>query len=134
MRGICRVAWALSGSELWVAGQRVMPDWVRGRMNSFQIMLGQGGIAIGALIWGSGVAHAGPGVTFAAAAALAVAVFALGSRFSINFAAEASVDAAGDSEPVVCHYLATQRRVHLHGYGFCGRTFVHTAGSQVWEW
>ena len=224
------VAWALSGSELWVAGQRVMPDWVRGRMNSFQIMLGQGGIAIGALIWGSGVAHAGPGVTFAAAAALAVAVFALGFRFSINFAAEASVDAAplnplhdfpvspqhedgpitvtieyaieredrprfrtlmqevqatvrrngafqcrldeclerpgifrleyivstwaehlrqnfrmtadetdvfnavwdlhaGDLEPVVCHYLATQRRVHLHGYGFYGRTFVHTAGS-----
>jgi predicted MFS family arabinose efflux permease len=48
------VAWALAGSELWVAGQRVMPGWVRGRMNSFQIMLGQGGIAIGALIWGLG--------------------------------------------------------------------------------
>ena len=39
------VAWALAGSELWVAGQRVMPGWVRGRMNAFQIMLGQGGIA-----------------------------------------------------------------------------------------
>ena len=34
------VAWALSGSEIWVAGQRVMPGWVRGRMNSFQIVLG----------------------------------------------------------------------------------------------
>ena len=43
------VAWALAGSELWVAGQRVMPGWVRGRMNAFQIMLGQGGIALGAL-------------------------------------------------------------------------------------
>jgi hypothetical protein len=29
----------------------------------------------------------------------------------------------GDSEPIVRHYLATQRCVHLHGYGFCGRTF-----------
>ena len=87
-------AWALAGSELWVAGQRVMPGWVRGRMNAFQIMLGQGGIAVGALIWGSGVAYAGPELTFASAAVLALAVLALGHRFSINFAAEASVDAA----------------------------------------
>jgi MFS family permease len=88
------VAWALAGSELWVAGQRVMPGWVRGRMNAFQIMLGQGGIAVGALVWGSGVAHAGPELTFGAAAVLALAVLALGHKFSINFASEASVDAA----------------------------------------
>ena len=88
------VAWALAGSELWVAGQRVMPGWVRGRMNAFQIMLGQGGIAIGAFIWGSGVVHAGPELTFGAASVLALAVLALGNRFSINFASEASVDAA----------------------------------------
>ncbi len=220
------VAWALAGSELWVAGQRVMPGWVRGRMNSFQIMLGQGGIAIGALVWGAGVAHSGATVTFALAAVLALAVLALGQRFSIDFAAEASVEAAplnplhdfpmspqqedgpitvtieylvasedrqrfwtlmqevqtifrrngafqcrldeclerpgifrleytvttwaehlrqnlrmtvdetqvydaawdlhnGDSEPVVRHYLATQRPIHLHGYGFFGRTFSH---------
>ena len=88
------VAWSLAGSELWVAGQRVIPGWVRGRMNAFQIMLGQGGIAIGALIWGSGVTQAGPTLTFSAAAILAVAVLAIGHRVSINFAAEASVDAA----------------------------------------
>jgi predicted MFS family arabinose efflux permease len=88
------VAWALAGSELWVAGQRVMPGWVRGRMNSFQIMLGQGGIAIGALVWGTGVTHAGVSLTFAAASALALAVLAIGFRFSINFASEAAVDAA----------------------------------------
>jgi MFS family permease len=224
------VAWALAGSELWVAGQRVMPGWVRGRMNSFQIMLGQGGIAIGALVWGAGVAHSGATVTFALAALLALAVLTLGHRFSIDFAAEASVEAAplnplhefpmspqhedgpitvtieylvasedrqrfwnlmqevqatcrrngafqcrldecleqpgifrleytvstwaehlrqnlrmtadetqvydavwdlhnGDAEPVVRHYLATQRCIHLHGYGFCGRTFSHISGS-----
>ena len=222
------VAWALAGSELWVAGQRVMPGWVRGRMNSFQIMLGQGGFAIGALIWGSGVAHAGPSLTFAAAAVFALTVLALGLRFSINFASEARVEAApinplhdfpglpqdddgpitvtveysiadenrqrfrilmqdvqaahrrngafhcrldeclerpgifrleimvstwaehlrqgmrmtvdekrvidaawdlntADSEPVVRHYLATQRSVRLHGYGFHGRTFGDTS-------
>ena len=88
------VAWALAGSEIWVAGQRVMPGWVRGRMNSFQIMLGQGSIAVGAILWGTGVAHAGLDLTFAAAAVVAFAGLALGYRFSINFATEASVDAA----------------------------------------
>ncbi|MGA7216254.1 MAG: MFS transporter, partial [Terrimicrobiaceae bacterium] len=67
---------------------------VRGRMNAFQIMLGQGGIAIGALVWGAGAAHAGLDLTFAGAAVLALAVLALGHRFSIDFAVEASVDAA----------------------------------------
>jgi MFS family permease len=88
------MAWALAGAELWLAGQRVMPGWVRGRMNSFQIMLGQGSIAVGALWWGSGIANIGPELTFGAAATLAFGVLALGHRFSINFAAEASVDAA----------------------------------------
>ena len=57
-------------------------------------MLAQGGFAIGALIWGSGVANAGLSLTFAAAAVFAVTVLALGLRFSINFASEARVEAA----------------------------------------
>jgi MFS family permease len=88
------VAWALAGSELWVAGQRVMPGWVRGRMNALLIMLGQGGIAVGAVLWATGVAQVGLDLTFAAAAVLAPVVLALGHRYSINFATEASVDAA----------------------------------------
>jgi Transmembrane secretion effector len=88
------VAWALAGSELWVAGQRVMPGWVRGRMNALLIMLGQGGIAFGAVLWATGVAQVGLDLTFAAAAVLAPVVLALGHRYSINFATEASVEAA----------------------------------------
>jgi MFS family permease len=87
-------AWALAGSELWVAGQRVMPGWVRGRMNAFLIMLGQGGMALGAIVWATGVAHAGIDLTFAAAAVVALVVLALGHRFSIDFAAEAQVEEA----------------------------------------
>ena len=222
------VAWALAGSELWVAGQRVMPGWVRGRMNSFQIMLGQGSMAVGAVLWGTGVANAGLDLTFAAAAVVALAGLALGHRFSINFATEASVEAAplnhlhdfpvvpedddgpiritieyaiagedreqfrilmqevqatfrrngafqcgldesldqpglfhleylvstwaehlrqnmrmtvdetrvfkkawdlhaGDSEPIVRHFLSTQRFMHLPGFGFSGRTFADTS-------
>jgi MFS family permease len=88
------VAWAMVGSELWVAGQRVMPGWVRGRMNSFQIVLGQGSMAVGAIVWATGVAHAGLELTFAAGAAVALTGLALGHHFSINFATEASVEAA----------------------------------------
>jgi MFS family permease len=88
------VAWSLAGAELWVAGQRVMPGWVRGRMNAFLIMLGQGGMALGAILWATGIANVGLDLTFAVAAVTALAVLAVGHRFSLNFAAEASVDAA----------------------------------------
>lgn len=88
------VAWALAGSELWVAGQRVMPSWVRGRMNAFLIMLGQGGMALGAILWATGVANVGLDLTFAGASLLALVVLALGLRFSIDFAADAQVDEA----------------------------------------
>jgi Transmembrane secretion effector len=88
------VAWALAGSELWVAGQRVMPSWVRGRMNAFLIMLGQGGMALGAILWATGVANVGLDLTFAGASVLALVVLALGLRFSIDFAADAQVDEA----------------------------------------
>ena len=57
-------------------------------------MLGQGGIALGALLLGTGASQFGLDLTLSAAAVLALAVLALGHRFSINFATEASVDAA----------------------------------------
>jgi hypothetical protein len=57
-------------------------------------MLGQGSIAVGAVLWATGVAQVGLDLTFAAAAVLAPVVLALGHRYSINFAAEASVEAA----------------------------------------
>jgi hypothetical protein len=63
-------------------------------MTAFLITLGQGSMAVGALFWGTGVAHAGLNVTFAAAAPIALVGLAFGHRFSINFAAEASVEAA----------------------------------------
>ena len=87
-------AWALAGSELWVAGQRVMPGWVRGRMNALQIMLGQGGMALGAFFWGASIAHAGGDWTFATACAGALIVLILGRFFSINFPEDLSLEAA----------------------------------------
>jgi hypothetical protein len=57
-------------------------------------MLGQGSIALGAVLWATGVAHVGLDLTFLVAAVLALGVLAIGHRFSINFATDASVDAA----------------------------------------
>jgi MFS family permease len=88
------VAWALAGSELWVAGQRVMPGWVRGRMNAFLIMLGQGTMALAAILWATGVANIDLDLTLSAATAIALVALAFGHRCSINFAAEAQVEEA----------------------------------------
>jgi Transmembrane secretion effector len=55
--GIC---WTIAASELWVAGQRAMPGWDRGRMNATIIMIGQGAIALGGVVWGSSAVFFGP--------------------------------------------------------------------------
>jgi len=41
------VGWTMSASELWVATQRAMPGWARGRMNAMVIMISQGAMALG---------------------------------------------------------------------------------------
>ena len=76
----------------WVAGRRVMR--MGSRTGVRQIVLGQGSMALGAVIWGTGAASAGLDLTFAGAAGITLAALALGHRFSINFATEARVDAA----------------------------------------
>src|SRR5206468_11965562 len=63
------VGWTLSAAELWVAAQRAMPSWVSGRMNATVMMVSQGALAIGGVIWGSAATTAGPAYTITAAAA-----------------------------------------------------------------
>ena len=82
------VAWAVAGSELWLAGQRAVSGRIRGRMNSFLIMAGQAGIALGSVLLGFGAMRAGLAWTLALAAIVAVLSFGLGCRFSINFRRE----------------------------------------------
>jgi MFS family permease len=88
------VAWTMAASELWVAGQRAMPPWARGRMNATHIMLSQGGMALGGLVWG-GLAM-GLGLEFAlfTAAFLLLASLFLAFPLSINFANTLSFDLA----------------------------------------
>ncbi len=92
------VAWAVAGSELWLAGQRAVSGKVRGRMNAFLIMAGQGGIALGSVLLAAGASRIGLGWTLGAAAGVALTGFGLGCRFSIDFA-DASKAAGPPSTP-----------------------------------
>ncbi len=80
------VGWTISASELWVAAQRAMPSWARGRMNATVIMISQGAMALGGVIWGSAGAIAGTSYTLLGAAVLFFTSLLLARRLSINFA------------------------------------------------
>jgi len=81
------VGWTLSASELWVVAQRAAPTWVRGRMNATIMMVSQGAMVLGGLIWSSSVAVAGASYTLVAAAVLFLVTLFLAGRLSINFTA-----------------------------------------------
>jgi predicted MFS family arabinose efflux permease len=80
------MGWTMSASELWVAAQRAMPGWARGRMNATVIMISQGAMALGGVIWGAAGAIAGASFTLLGAAALFLTSLLLARRLSINFA------------------------------------------------
>src|SRR3984957_10816402 len=88
------VGWTLSASELWVAAQRAMPSWVRGRMSATVMMVSQGAMAIGGVIWGSAVTTAGPAYSLLAAAALLLVSLVLAGPLSIDFTDNLDLDPA----------------------------------------
>jgi MFS family permease len=92
--GMAGVGWTLSASELWVAAQRAMPSWVRGRMSATVIMVSQGAMAIGGVIWGSAVTTVGPAYTLIAAAALLLVSLVLAGPLSIDFTGSLDLDPA----------------------------------------
>jgi MFS family permease len=84
------MGWTLSASELWVASQRAMPDWARGRMNATMTMVAQGATALGGIIWGVTAHHAGVVPTFLGAAVFGLLVMIIvrvvpGFQISIDF-------------------------------------------------
>ena len=88
------VGWTLTASELWVAGQRAMPSWARGRMNATHMMVSQGGMALGGVIWGA--LASGAGVHFALVCAALLLLFSLSLAFplSIDFTHQLNLDPA----------------------------------------
>ncbi|MBV9674331.1 MAG: MFS transporter, partial [Verrucomicrobia bacterium] len=78
-------AWTMAASELWVAGQRAMPSWARGRMNAIVIMAAQGAIALGGVIWGTSASTWGITPTLLAAGILVILSLGLLFWLSIDF-------------------------------------------------
>ena len=91
------ISWTIAASELWVAGQRAMPPWARGRMNATHIMLSQGGMALGGLVWGGSAASLGVRFTLLAAAALLLSSLALAFPLSIDFTGKLNFDPAAQA-------------------------------------
>jgi MFS family permease len=88
------ISWTVSASELWIAGQRAMPDWARGRMNAVHMMASQAGIALGGILWGGAATSLGLGTTLMGGALLLTASLALAIPLSINFAHSLNLDPA----------------------------------------
>jgi ENTS family enterobactin (siderophore) exporter len=84
--------WTLSASELWVAAQRAMPSWARGRMNATVIMVSQGAIALGGIVWGFSSQTVGVNVTLVLAAIAMAVSLLLAIPLSINFTTSLSFD------------------------------------------
>ncbi|MBV9672599.1 MAG: MFS transporter, partial [Verrucomicrobia bacterium] len=78
------VGWTISASELWVAAQRAIPPSARGRMNATVIMISQGAMALGGLIWGSAGAIVGASHTMLGVAVLFLSCLFVARRLSIN--------------------------------------------------
>jgi MFS family permease len=88
------ISWTVKASELWVAGQRAMPDWARGRMNAVNLMASQGGVALGGVLWGAAATYVGLGPTLVGGALLLTASLTLAIPLSINFASSLNLDPA----------------------------------------
>src|SRR6202030_734717 len=83
--GLAGTAWTMAASELWVAGQRAMPSWARGRMNATIIMAAQGAMALGGIVWGTSVSIWGVQSTLIVACVLQLATLIIQLRLSIDF-------------------------------------------------
>jgi MFS family permease len=63
-------SWTLAASELWVIAQRTIPNSMRGRISALIMVLSQGAMTLGAIIWGLTAELAGTRLTLLTAAFL----------------------------------------------------------------
>ena len=91
------VVWTVMAAELWLAAQRAMPVWARGRMNATVIMVSQGAMALGGIVWGTIAATAGVRTALLVNVFLAICSVALlrllRAPLSIDFTMTANLNA-----------------------------------------
>ena len=89
---VAGAAWTVSASELWVAGQRVIPNWIRGRMNATHMMVSQGGMAIAGLLWGALAARFNVDWALLSASILGIGGALTPKQWSIDFSTQTNLD------------------------------------------
>jgi MFS family permease len=94
------VVWTVSAAELWVAAQRAMPGWARGRMNATVIMVSQGSMALGGIFWGMIATMAGVNTALIIAALLVLATLTLTHLLRHPWSIDFTMTAEPDSVPV----------------------------------
>jgi MFS family permease len=111
------IGWTLSASELWIAGQRAMPDWARGRINATFIMFSQGAMTLGGIAWGAAAAVFGVNHTLFAGAALLILSLLVAIPLSINFTRTLDLEPApvtGFSHKLISLPRPTDGPVSIH--------------------
>ena len=112
------IGWTLCASELWVAGQRAMPNWARARMNATFFMVTQGAMVLGGVFWGTMTTLYGPNRTLIGGAILLFLSLIAAIPLSINFTKSLDLSVVpvtgfshkilmipkADDGPVVIHY------------------------------
>jgi MFS family permease len=94
------VVWTVSAAELWVAAQRSMPGWARGRMNATVIMVSQGAMALGGILWGTIATMAEVNTALIVAAVLILATLTLTHLLRHPWSIDFTMTAEPDSVPV----------------------------------
>jgi MFS family permease len=85
-------AWTISASELWVAGQRVIPDWIRGRLNATHMMVSQGGVSVAGILWGTLATTLGIQWALISASILGILSALAAKHLSIDFSEQMNLD------------------------------------------
>src|SRR3984893_8977760 len=112
------IGWTLCASELWVAGQRAMPNWAHARMNATFFMVTQGAMVLGGVFWGTMTTLYGPNRTLIGGAILLFLSLIAAIPLSINFTKSLDLSVVpvtgfshkllmipkADDGPVVIHY------------------------------
>jgi MFS family permease len=124
------IGWTLCASELWVAGQRAMPNWARARMNAVFFVVTQGAMVLGGVLWGTMTTIYGPHRTLIGGAILLFLSVIAAIPLSVNFTRTLDLSVVpvtgfshkilivpkADDGPVVIHYDIEVERARIRDF------------------
>ncbi len=88
-------AWLVSMSTLAVAAQSAFPNWVRARSSAIHLIVVQGSLAVGALVWGQVTSHSDPALALRIAAGGLIFTLMLARGFAVQPAMQLDLAPSG---------------------------------------